>query len=426
MRDQFKSSFLVDRRGGVALIFGLVVPCLIGFAGIGVDATFWLKERNKLQSSTDNAAISAAHAIHLSGTNQAVTSEAQKLLRKVYGQDLPGITLSVQFPPQSGPHAGDMTAVAILAERAQPVFFGKLFHVNDVKVTARSVARVNSTSEACLLALSETSDKAISVSGSSKIRLNCGIASNSTASNAAYFSGASDTKTTGITSAGDIYQSNGALIDTGDGSMLANAPAVTDPYGPEGRDVKVPTNPKNCAEKQLKINDDTVLTPGRYCGGISINGGTTTFSPGVYIIDGGTFKTNGNASLVGQGVTFVLTGKGNSIADVDINGGAGVSLHAPTSGSDLAGILFFQDPAAKDQVKPKDSLINGNADLDLRGALYFPGTGLKMSGGMSGNMSCLQIVAQTVEITGNSAVTDSCDETSGAEKIQRTTVELVE
>ncbi|OYW54037.1 MAG: hypothetical protein B7Y80_01000 [Hyphomicrobium sp. 32-62-53] len=426
MRGPFKSSFVADANGGVALIFGLIVPCLIGFAGIGVDATYWLMERNKLQSSTDNAAISAAHAVHLAGTNQAVTSEAQKMLRSVYGRDMPGITLTVQFPPQSGPHAGDITAVAILAEREQPVYFGKLFHLSDVKVTARSVARVNSTADACLLALSQTSEKAINVSGSSTVRLNCGIASNSTASDAAYFSGASDTKTTGITSAGDIYQSNGALIDTGDGSMLANAPAVIDPYGPEGRNVKVPTNPKNCKEKQLKINDDTVLSPGRYCGGISINGGTTTFSPGVYIIDGGTFNTNGNAALLGQGVTFVLTGKGNDIADVDLNGGAGVSLQAPTSGSDLAGLLFFQDPAAKDQVKPKESLINGNADLDLQGALYFPGTGVKMSGGMSGNMSCLQIVAATVEITGNSAVTGLCDETSGTEKIQRTTVELVE
>ncbi len=426
MRGPLKSSFLADAQGGVALIFGLVVPCLIGFTGIGVDASYWLMERNKLQSSTDSAAISAAHAVHLSGTAQAVTSEAQKMLRAVYGKDLPGVTLTVQYPPQSGPHAGDMTAVAILAERVQPLFFSKLFSVTNVKVTARSVGRVNSTADACLLALSTTSDKAMNVSGSSTVRLNCGIASNSTASDAAYFSGASDTTTTGITSAGDIYQSNGAVIDTGDGSMIANAPAVTDPYGPEGRNIKVPTTPKNCTAKQLKINEDVALSPGRYCGGISINGGTTTFSPGVYIIDGGTFNTNGNASLVGQGVTFVLTGKGNDIADVDLNGGAGISLQAPTSGSDLAGILFFQDPAARDQVKPKQSLINGNADLHLQGALYFPGTGVKMSGGMSGNMSCLQIVAHTVEITGNSAVTDTCDETSGTEKIQRTTVELVE
>lgn len=426
MRRKFNSSILTENSGGVALVFGLIVPCLIGFAGLGVDAAYWLMERNKLQASTDNAAISSAHAVHLRGASPAVTSEAQKLLGKVYGSGLPGITLTVQHPPLSGPHAGDTNAVAVLAERIQPVFFGSLFRVSDVKVTARSVARVNSTAEACLLALSQTSDKAISITGSATVRLDCGIASNSSASDAAYFSGASDTTSTGVTSVGDIYQSNGAKLDTGDGRLLSNAPSVTDPYGPEGRDVKIPTNPKNCAAKQLKVNSDTALSPGRYCGGISFNGGTTTFQPGVYIIDGGTFKTNGNAALVGEGVTFVLTGKANSIADVDINGGAGVSLHAPTSGSDLAGILFFQDPAAKDQVKTASNLINGNADLDLRGALYFPGSGVEMSGGMSGNMSCLQVVAQTVEITGNSAVTGSCDQTSGTEKIQRTTVELVE
>lgn len=69
MRGLLKSSFLADADGGVALIFGLIVPCLVGFAGVGVDATYWLMERNKLQASTDNAAISSAHAVHLTGTN---------------------------------------------------------------------------------------------------------------------------------------------------------------------------------------------------------------------------------------------------------------------------------------------------------------------------------------------------------------------
>ena len=118
-------------------------------------------ERNKLQALTDTAAISAAHAVHLNGNHQVITNEAKKLLGKVYGAALPGITWSVQHPPQSGPFTGNTSAVAVIAERVQPVYFLSLFGVSDVKVGVRSVARVDKTAEACLLALSKDSDKAI-------------------------------------------------------------------------------------------------------------------------------------------------------------------------------------------------------------------------------------------------------------------------
>jgi hypothetical protein len=421
-----RSSFWAHDKGGVALTFGMVVPALIGFAGLGTDTAVWLMERNKLQAATDTAAISAAHAVQLNGGQQGATAEGRKLLQKIYGANLTDVTYSVQYPPSSGTFQGDTKAVAVIASRAQQVYFLGLFGVTDISVSTRSVAQVNSTAEACMLALSKTDDKAIDISGNSTVNLACGIASNSDSDQAVYLSGSSDTTTTGVSAVGDIYQSNGAELETNGGPKLTKSPAIADPYGAGGRNLQVPPTLPACTEtKTLKINKSRTVSPGRYCGGISMTGGTTTFSPGVYYIDGGDFSANGNAAITGTGVTFVLTGTGNKIAKVDLNGNAQVSLHAPKTGTSYNGILFLQDPNASTQ-DCLESKINGTSDLNLSGALYFPKSDLRINGGANSAMSCLQVIANKIKITGNSKVTGVCDAASGTEKISRTTVELVE
>lgn len=419
------SKFRKAENGGVALIFGLVTPFLIGIAGLGVDTTYWMMERNKLQAATDSAAISAAQSIALNADNAGIAAEAKKILTKTYGISLAGVRHTVQHPPASGALAGDATAVAILTEKDQPIFFLGLFGVKNSHVATRAVAKVDQLAEACLVALSNSEDKAIEITGNTTISLGCGIASNSNSSQAAYFSGSSDVSTTGVSTVGDIYQTNNAKLDTNGGPLKTNAQAIVDPYGPEGRNLQVPKQPAGCAEKNLKVQSNTTLSPGRYCGGIDFTGGTATFEPGVYIIDGGDFKANGGATLVGEDVTFVLTGKSNKIAQLDVNGGAQVALHAPKSGTSMDGILFFQDP---DGGTPhgSQSKLNGTADLDLSGALYFPNEKLEISGGSASNISCLQIIADTIKISGNSKITSTCDKNAGTESLKRVTVELVE
>lgn len=434
MRTPAIRQFIRDSKGGVAVMFGLVLPSLMGFAGIAVDASVWLMERSKLQAATDSAALSAAQTVQLAGDTAAVTAEARKLLTKVYGASLSDVRFSVQHPPLTGPLAGNTSAVAVLAERDQSVYFMREFGMQSTFVASRSVARVDLTAEACLLALSPDLDKAIEITGSSAVKLECGIAANSNASNAAYFSGASNTTTTAVSAVGDVFQSNNAKLTTTSGSVKSNAAAIQDPYGPQGRNLTVPKRPAKCEASQLKIKNNTTLQPGRYCGGIDMTGGTTTFAPGVYFIDGGNFKANGNAVLVGTDVTFVLTGTGSDIALLDVNGGASVSLSAPKSGTTMDGVLFFQDPGSStNQANPKnnkgyggENYLNGNAELNLSGAMYFPSQYVTISGGTNSNMSCLQVVAQKIKISGNSSIKGKCSTNDGTEKIERTVVELME
>ena len=52
--------FSRDRRGAVAVAVAILLPVLIGFAGIGVEVGLWFAVQRQNQSAADAAAISAA------------------------------------------------------------------------------------------------------------------------------------------------------------------------------------------------------------------------------------------------------------------------------------------------------------------------------------------------------------------------------
>jgi hypothetical protein len=150
-------------------------------------------------------------------------------------------------------------------------------------------------------------------------------------------------------------------------------------------------------------------SPQTFCGGIKVNAGSTvTFSPGLYIINGGGMTINGGATVSGTGVTFYLTGANKSsagpknYAGVNINSTATVNFSAPcdSSSGGVPGMLFFQDRSITTGV---GSTINGSASSNFSGAIYFPTTGLGYSGGSGVNGYTL-LVADTLSFLGSSSV----------------------
>jgi hypothetical protein len=154
-----------------------------------------------------------------------------------------------------------------------------------------------------------------------------------------------------------------------------------------------------------------VIQPGVYCGGITLGAGNYTFQPGMYIIAGGGFKIQNNATTAtGSGLTFYLTqssaswgcqsgGSGQNYDGVDINGG-NVTFSAPTGG-DFVGMLFFQD---RSLTPTGYSQIVGNANnITIDGALYFKTSDFKYAGKSSSNGYTV-VVADTVSINGTSTI----------------------
>src|SRR6185312_11429696 len=114
-------------------------------------------------------------------------------------------------------------------------------------------------------------------------------------------------------------------------------------------------------------------------GGCDVNsysGSPATISPGVYYINGGSFKINGGGSLTGNGVTIVLTGSGANYATVQINSTAVISLNncAPTAcPGPIDGLAFFQDRNAPPSPPVgNDNTFNGSSNMNINGGIYFP------------------------------------------------------
>ena len=114
---------------------------------------------------------------------------------------------------------------------------------------------------------------------------------------------------------------------------------------------------------------------------------TVNMAPGVYVIDGGTLSINSTATVNGTGVTFYLTNG----ATVSMNGGASIHLGAPTSGA-YSGVLMF---VGRSEPYNSGSIVNG--------AIYAANGNVRMNGTSSFGGGCTQIVARTIEFSGNSA-----------------------
>ncbi len=130
----------------------------------------------------------------------------------------------------------------------------------------------------------------------------------------------------------------------------------------------------------------------RYCNGLSLRG-TVNLAPGLYIVSGGEFRINSNATINGDGVIFYLADGVN----LHFNGTATMDVSPPTSGV-YEGITIFGSRSSTGV----DHLVNGNAGTSIDGAIYLPVSHLTWSGNSQTSYTgCTQVVTDTITFTGN-------------------------
>lgn len=258
---------------------------------------------------------------------------------------------------------------------------------------------------------------------------NCTIAANSSSGTAGNFSGGASVTAANVNFVGNYTTSGGATIAA---TVKTGAPATTDPYGCTGSGscLAVPayTTSPCAANPNLSGGAKATIGPGCYKG-ISVSGGVQlTMSPGNYTIDGtggagaidvslsggskvtmgagiytlynGGFNlSGGNTVDASAGVSIILTGSPASSAGiVNISGGADLTLTPPTSGP-MQGVAFYVDRNA-----PANSdAFSGGSTMSITGSIYMPSQKVSYSGGSSTNPACLQLIADTVTLSGGSS-----------------------
>jgi Flp pilus assembly protein TadG len=402
--------FLRDQSGSYAIVVGLLMPVLIGTAGLGTEVAWWLFKHKNMQSAADSGAVSAATA----GTN--LNAEANSVTASYgYANGVNNVTVTVNQPPSTGNYASTPQAVEVIVSQPQSRLLSALFGNGPVLITARSVAVPNSGT-GCVLALDPTAGSAVAVSGSNNLNLiNCNLYSDSNAAPSLNVSGTARVSANQVGAVGTI---SGTSNITAQNGIKTGMRPVADPY----QNV-VPTMPTWCDyNNKIQVKGTTTLNPGVYCGDISVNAGATlTLNPGIYYFNGANLSVAGNATITGSGVTLIFTGSGTNWGSVTIGSNASVTLTAPTSGT-TQGIVMYAD--RRMPVGTAFSL-EGGGTQNFGGAIDLQKAALKFSGGNGTTTSCTQIIADTITFTGSSNVQVNCA-ALGTSAIGVQTAQLVE
>jgi hypothetical protein len=283
-------------------------------------------------------------------------------------------------------------------------------------VAARSTAAVQGASD-CIYALNPHASGALSVGGTASLVSSCGVYVNSD-------------NGCGISTNG-----NGAILTAPEYDVVGGA-CTQNPLTPSANTGVSPTSdplaalpvpasaPYTCDHiGTFTSSNDTVLSPGVYCGGIHVGNATFTFGAGTYILVGGGLSTqSSNSHIVGNnGVTFyntfgATTNSSNySYSPIQIGATSTVSLVAPTSGT-LAGILFFEDRNSP----PANDDYGGGATAVYQGIIYAKNAAVTMYGNSSVSTAYTMLVADTISLIGTSGFNNNYSSLLNGSPIQTT------
>ncbi|WP_292567961.1 pilus assembly protein TadG-related protein [Mesorhizobium sp.] len=387
---RFIRRFCEGKGGNVATIFAFTLPIVVGGAGLGVETSYWYYSSLKLQAIADAAAYAGALE-KIQGSDTATITAAATSSATSNG--LGGGTIVVNTPPSSGPNTANKAVEVILSQNLDRIFTS-IFTQTKVPEQARAVALITDASKACVLALNPSASQAALFSGSTSVKFTgCSVMSDSIASDSIKVQGSAGLQTDCLITAGGVVLNNVVTMDpTVCKSPITQALPASDPFS----SVPAPAATNPCKNVNGNKTAQT-LQPGTYCSGMSLNG-VVTLSPGVYVVQGN-MKINANAVVVGSGVTIFMSGSNT----VSMNGNATVTLSAPTSGT-YSGLLFYGDRTGT----AAQSTFNGTADSLLTGAIYFPKQQVNYLGNFSGVNGCTQVVADTIQWSGNSTINQDC------------------
>ena len=398
-----------DKRGNTIIIAAAALPLLIGSAGLATDTIQWALWKRQLQRAADSAAIAgvyerAASANSTTGVPAAVTKDLS--LNQHTGMTLQSGYPAITYPADSGSSKSQVNVVLAVK---RPLAFSSMFMTNAplIKTTAQA-ATVGTPGEFCVLSLQNNSKTGIQATGNGSIVMDCGMMTNSTATNAAAGQGSSSVTATVLAAAGGIQQSSNWHVT----SYQPYSPALDDPYAaltPDANDFS------SCAANPPGLNASGQTISGGGCySSLSVGSNKSlTLKDGTYIISGGSIDIKGTLTMTNA--TLIISNKDLSpsatIGTLSMNAQATLNITAPTSGK-WKGMALYQDRRAIDSAptgnitSSSPNMINGGSGSQITGVIYFPSQQLTYNGGATSGAVCMQLVAKRLYWSGTSGTTN--------------------
>lgn len=340
-----------DKRGSMTLWAGGLMLVAVFITGGVVDYVSLTLQVKDVQRAADSAALAAAGELV---TGEAVEERVNEIVRAYVASNY---TREANAKAEMLPEGGGVRVTVTSPPR---VFFPGPIGANAGPVTAEAIAEIHGeTQNLCVIALDTNSDRTISLDSNATIDApNCTIYSNST-------------RPKGISVLSNAKLNSQLTCSAGgkEGSAtnykpapLLDCPQIEDPLASRPHP---PVGP--CDHTKFKKKDFVgTISPGVYCGGLSIDGNSRVImSPGVYVIKEGDFKVDSNSEVTGEEVGVFLTGKKGRF---EFTSNAKVRLSAPKTGP-MAGLLFMEDNTIEKETKHR---ITSDFTEYLVGTIYLP------------------------------------------------------
>jgi Flp pilus assembly protein TadG len=354
--------FRRNRSGNVAVIFVITLIPLVSGVGVAVDTSRAMSVRAAVQAGLDSTALNMMkQAASLSSSNLSSTATTM-FLANFNRPEASNIQISATY--NSGTNSLSLTGTADVATE-----FMTVVGLSKFTVRTASTAKMGGSQRyaVCVLVTDPTSGHTLLVKNLATINFtNCLVQVNTANWDAVE---ARDTSY--------IHSVNGQNCFVGDihyGDVLppklATCTLLNDPFA----GFTVPATA--CNFTSLKVTSATTLSPGRYCHGLQIQA-DTTFSPGVYTIDGGALQVSGNTTdITANGVTFLLTGS-NAGVNINTSGNVQITAASDAVAGTFGGFVFYLDQSAN---AAGSSTIQA-ANMTASGIIYLRGQKLNITNG---------------------------------------------
>src|SRR5919106_369742 len=290
---------LRDQRGGIALLFGLMIGVLFAFGALAVDGAQLYVLKSKLQRTADAAALAAASQLPAEDDARAMALEyaVKNMSFEEHGNTLvagdidfgywhPGTR---SFVSGGVPVNAAMVTTRRSAANNNPAgtYFAGLMGYDEVDVETTSVAgRVNAV---CILALDPSGESAFFVENGTMIADGCAVRINSDDPYAL------DVTSNGVMETIETCVKGGTrILGSVTPPPATGCPRVSDPLA----GLEEPTV-GGCDYTNMVLSAPNTynLTEGVYCNGLVIKGqANVTMAPGLYIMKNGPFTITGQAN----------------------------------------------------------------------------------------------------------------------------------
>jgi hypothetical protein len=152
---RLREKFFADERGAIAIMIGIAVPVIFGFAMVAIDVGYLYRERNWLQISADAAVLAAAYDLNGTPVTTAIAYADKNMSGGVLTADHVWTgnwdTLTRTFTVNGTP----MNAVKVTTRETTangnpaPLFFARIFGYNTQDVVATAIAIAGGNTADC-------------------------------------------------------------------------------------------------------------------------------------------------------------------------------------------------------------------------------------------------------------------------------------